>query len=209
MSMDTKCDHARFCRVDRTYQSEQARITLAVDRAGVRDPVVSALQQWKQHGSMAEHHRPSCLANSNSAGRPSRQIGSDEGMLSVVSVWLGKRDHSSKPEGGGRWCGARQCNERMAMASRVNIAFPSRPLSPTFFGGTVFVGRRDARRKVCVADFFDVETNGATILSRCLSELWDSVSSGPSVGNSVSSGKRASGIFVVFLTTALRLGFLG
>ena len=45
MSMDTKCDHARFCRVERTYQSEQARITLAVDRSGVRDPVVSALQQ--------------------------------------------------------------------------------------------------------------------------------------------------------------------
>ena len=45
MSMDTKCDHARFCRVDRTHQSVQARITLAVDRSGVRDPVVSALQQ--------------------------------------------------------------------------------------------------------------------------------------------------------------------
>ena len=44
MSMDTKCDHARFCRVDRTYQSEQVRSTLAVDRSGVRDPVVSALQ---------------------------------------------------------------------------------------------------------------------------------------------------------------------
>ena len=43
--MDTKCDHARFCTVDRTYQSEQARITLSVDRSGVRDPVVSALQQ--------------------------------------------------------------------------------------------------------------------------------------------------------------------
>ena len=45
MSMDAKCDHARFCRVDRTYQSEQARITLSVDRSGVRDSVVSALQQ--------------------------------------------------------------------------------------------------------------------------------------------------------------------
>ena len=45
MSMDTKCDRARFCRVDRTYQSEQARITLSVERSGVRDPVVSALQQ--------------------------------------------------------------------------------------------------------------------------------------------------------------------
>ena len=32
LSMDTKCDHARFCIVDRTYQSEQARITLSVDR---------------------------------------------------------------------------------------------------------------------------------------------------------------------------------
>ena len=45
MNMDTKCDHARFCRVDRTCQSEEARITLSVDRSGVRDPVVSALQQ--------------------------------------------------------------------------------------------------------------------------------------------------------------------
>ena len=44
-SMDTKCDHARFCRVYRTYQSEQARITLSVERSGVRDSVVSALQQ--------------------------------------------------------------------------------------------------------------------------------------------------------------------
>ena len=39
MSMDAKCDHTRFCRVDRTYQSEQARITLSVDRSGVRDAV--------------------------------------------------------------------------------------------------------------------------------------------------------------------------
>ena len=45
MSMETKCDHARFCRVDRTYQSEQARITLSVDGSGERDPVVNALQQ--------------------------------------------------------------------------------------------------------------------------------------------------------------------
>ena len=44
-SMDAKCDHARFCRVDRTYQFEQARITLSVDRSGVRDSFVSALQQ--------------------------------------------------------------------------------------------------------------------------------------------------------------------
>ena len=45
MSMDAKCDHARFCRVDRTYQSEQARITLSVDRPGVRDAAASAPQQ--------------------------------------------------------------------------------------------------------------------------------------------------------------------
>ena len=45
MSMDAKCDHARFCRVNRTYQSEQARITLSVDRSGVQDSVVNALQQ--------------------------------------------------------------------------------------------------------------------------------------------------------------------
>ena len=45
MSMDTKCDHARFCKVDRTYQSEQAHINLSVDRSVVRDPVVTALQQ--------------------------------------------------------------------------------------------------------------------------------------------------------------------
>ena len=45
MNMEAKCDHAMFCRVDRTYQSEQARITLSVDRSGVRDSVVRALQQ--------------------------------------------------------------------------------------------------------------------------------------------------------------------
>ena len=48
MSMDAKCDHARFCRVDWTYQSEQARITLSVDRSGVRDSVVSAhCSRWR------------------------------------------------------------------------------------------------------------------------------------------------------------------
>ena len=67
MNVDTKCDHARFCRVDRTYQSEQAPITLSTARSGVRDPVVSAVQQLEvQHASTAEHHRPNCLANSNS-----------------------------------------------------------------------------------------------------------------------------------------------
>ena len=45
MSMYTKGDHARFCRVDRTYQPEQARVILSVDKSGVRDPAVSALQQ--------------------------------------------------------------------------------------------------------------------------------------------------------------------
>ena len=45
MSMDLKCDHGNFCRDDRTYQSEQARVTLSVDKSGVRDPVVSAPQQ--------------------------------------------------------------------------------------------------------------------------------------------------------------------
>ena len=64
------------------------------------------------------------------------------------------------------------------------------------FGGTVRVGRLDARRKVCVslADFFDVERNPATtclVASPCFGNM---VSSGPSVGNSGPSGKRASGI---------------
>ena len=37
--------HEVRSRLDRTFQSEQARITLSVDRSGVRDAVVSALQQ--------------------------------------------------------------------------------------------------------------------------------------------------------------------
>ena len=92
MSMDTKCDHARFCRVDRTYQPEQVRITLAVDRSGVRDPVVSALQQL---GAARKYSR----APSTQLSRELQQwldtlldkVGSDEGMLRTVSVWLGER----------------------------------------------------------------------------------------------------------------------
>ena len=66
---------------------------------------------------------------------------------------------------GCRWCGARQCNVWL-MASRVNIALPSRPLSPAF-------SVEQCPSGVSLADFFDVERNPATILSRCLAELWE------------------------------------
>ena len=83
MSMDAKCDHARFCRVDRTYQSEQARITLSVDRSGVRDSVVSALQQLGRHASTAELLRHNWHANCSSGWTPYST--SREGRNSVES----------------------------------------------------------------------------------------------------------------------------
>ena len=70
MRMDTECDHASFCSVDRAHQSEQARITLSVDRSSVRDPVVSALQQLGAARKYGRARRPSCLANSNSGWTP-------------------------------------------------------------------------------------------------------------------------------------------
>ena len=77
-SMDTKCDDARFCRVDRTYQSEQARITLAVDRSGVRDPGASALQQ---------------LGGARKCGRaPPTQLSRE------LQQWLGERVAGSERE---------------------------------------------------------------------------------------------------------------
>ena len=67
--------------------------------------------------------------------------------------------------------------QRMAMASRVNIAIPSRLVSPVFFFETVFVGRHDARRAVCgsLADLIDDGENPATILS-LLRRAWGTVS---------------------------------
>ena len=89
MSMDTKCDHARFCRVDRTYQSEQARVTLSVDRSGMRDPVVSALQ-CNQLGAARKYGRapPTKLSRQPMQWHPTRQVGRDEVMLRAVSAWL-------------------------------------------------------------------------------------------------------------------------
>ena len=43
------------------------------------------------------------------AGHPTRQVGSDEGMLMAVSVWLGERS-LFEARSGCPWCGARQCN---------------------------------------------------------------------------------------------------
>ena len=105
------------------------------------------------------------------AGHPARQVGSGEGMLRAVSVWLG--DHSSKPEvvvdgaerGSATYGAGFKGEHRVSFSARVSC----------LFSGTVFVGRRDARREVCVslADFFGVERDPATILSRCFAELWE------------------------------------
>ena len=106
-----------------------------------------------------------------------REVGSDEGMLRAVSVWLGERGITPRSP---KWLSMvrSEAVQRVAMASRVNIAFPSRPLSPAFSVEQCSSGRRDARREVCVslADFFDVERNPATILSRCFAVLWEQVS---------------------------------
>ena len=89
-------------------------------------------------------------------------------------MWLGEReDHFSKPEvvvagaerGSATYGDGFKCEHRVSFSALVSC----------FFGRIVFVGRRDARREVCVslADFFDVERNPATILSRCFAELWE------------------------------------
>ena len=94
-------------------------------------------------------------------------------MLRAVSVWLGERDHSSKPEVvvDGAERGSATYGDGFKGEHRASFS----ALVFCLCGGTVLVGRRDARRKVCVslADFFDVERNPATILSCCLAELWE------------------------------------
>ena len=188
MIMGTKCDHARFCRVDRTHQSEQVRITLAVDRSGVRDPVVSALQQLgaaRKYGrappTQLSRELQQCLRH------PTRQVGSDEGMLRAVSVWLGdERDHSSKPEVvvDGAERGSATCGDGFKGEHR---AFPSRPLSPAF------------SVEQCSPD---AGTRGGKFVSP--SRIFSTLKGIPppsclvasqSFGDSVSSGQRTSGSF--------------
>ena len=66
------------------------------------------------------------------AGHLTQQVGSDEGMLRAVNVWLGEREGSLlEARSGCRWCGARQCNVWRWLQG-VNIALPSGPLSPAF-----------------------------------------------------------------------------
>ena len=106
-----------------------------------------------------------------------------------------ERDHSLKPEVvvDGAERGSATYGDGFKGEHRASFS----ALVTLFFGGTVLVGRRDARRKLCVslADFFDSKRNPATILFRASPNFGNSASSGPSVGNSGSSGKRASGIF--------------
>ena len=110
------------------------------------------------------------------------------------------------------------------MASGVNIAFPSRPVSPAFSVKKVFVGRCDAMRgSGSLADLFDVERNPATILSHHFAELgeqclfWSAnicFFESPSLGNSAatvfsgmpsgsSSGQQTSGESGIEASTSL------
>ena len=98
MKMDTKCDHVRFCRVDWTYQSEQARITLSVERSGVRGPVVSALQQLGSSTHVRQSTAdPAVSRTPTMAGSPTRQVGSDGATLRAVGAWLGERVCDGRP----------------------------------------------------------------------------------------------------------------
>ena len=141
---------------------------------------MSALQQLGAASQVRERTTdPTVSRTPTVAGHPARQEGSDEegsdeGMLRAVSVWLGESGITLPSP---KWLSMMrsEAEQRIAMASRVNIALPSRPFVSGIFGGTVLLGRRDARSKVCVslADFFDVERNPATILSRCFAEFWE------------------------------------
>ena len=97
MSMDAKCDHARFCRVDRKYQSEQSRITLSVDRSGVRDAVVSALQQL---GAARKYGRapsdPAVSRTPTVAGHPARQEGRRTGLITARQSEVGMNDGAKR-----------------------------------------------------------------------------------------------------------------
>ena len=89
-------------------------------------------------------------------------------------MWAGReRDHSSKPEV--VVDGAERGSATYGDGLKGEHRFSFSALVSCFFCGTVFVGRRDARREVCVslADFFDVERKPATIVSRCLAETWE------------------------------------
>ena len=52
-SMDAKCDHARFCMIDRTYQSERARV-YSVGRQVRRSRPGRERASWEQYASTAE-----------------------------------------------------------------------------------------------------------------------------------------------------------
>ena len=128
------------------------------------------------------------------AGHPTRQVGSDEGTLRAVSVSLGDRGITPRSP---KWLSMRsEAVQRMAMASRVNIALLSWPLSPAFSV------ERCASDSVTRGGKFVSPTRISSTLKgipppSCLvasPSFGNSVSSGPSVGNSGSSGKRASGI---------------
>ena len=87
-------------------------------------------------------------------------------------MWLGERDHCLQPEVvvDGAERGSATYGDGFKGEHRASFS----TLVSCFCGGTVLVGRCDARRKVVfLADFFDVERNPATIFSRCLSELWE------------------------------------
>ena len=75
-----KCDHARFCRVDRTYQSGQDRITQVRRTRPRRERVAAAGRSTQVRQSTADTAVP----------RTPTMAG-DEVMLGAASVWLGER----------------------------------------------------------------------------------------------------------------------
>ena len=106
-------------------------VTLSVDRSGVRDAVVSALQQL---GAARKYGRapPTAVARTATvAGHPSRQVGKDETLLRAVSAWLGERGITPRNP---RWMTMvrSEAVQRMALAEKGNAMFPSIPVTPAF-----------------------------------------------------------------------------
>ena len=65
------------------------------------------------------------------AGHPTRQVGGDEARLRAVSAWLGERGISPRST---RWLSLVRSGaaQRMAIAARGSLSFPSMPVSPAF-----------------------------------------------------------------------------
>ena len=116
-------------------------------------------------------------------------------MLRAVSVWLGERGITPRSP---KWLSMvrSEAVQRMAMASRVNIAFPSRPLSLAFsveqfsLDGVTRGGKFVSPSRIC-STLKGIPPPSCFVASQ---SFGNSVSSGPSVGEQWILWEGASGL---------------